>query len=179
MSFTAKTLAAGLLCVGLTACTEQRKAIKADAMLFVRANIQTNKAQCEKTSDEANAYVATATNSRRGWVGLHPVEANPKLAKAAARIACDLAKKGTQTQSSVSYETASEHIKAQGYSAKILAKNVTVGEYDLPGILEEWNNSHGHLQRILTPQLRDVGIGSVFAADGKTRIWTAVYAVEH
>lgn len=174
MKFTAKAAATCLFCLGLTACASTNT----DKSFLLGAANQPGKVQCETTSVEANDQVARATNTKRSWVGLHPIEANAKLANVAAQIACEMAKTGKGGKSGISFGTAALRAKKQGYSARIVAKNVSIGNHNLHSVLERWNNSDGYLQRVLTPQLRDVGIGSALASDGKTRIWTAVYAAE-
>lgn len=178
MSVTAKALAATLAFSGLAACSAPQKADDMNKWYLLRTSSQQGQVKCDKTSSEMNAHAVEMSNTKRSWVGLHPIEASPVLAHVAAEIACDLAKKGTKSLSGAKFGTAAARAEKQGYVSEIVVKNVTVGNHDLNGILEQWNNSRGNLQNILKPQLRDVGIGTALTEDGKTRIWTAVYAVE-
>ncbi|MDT1060258.1 CAP domain-containing protein [Paracoccus sp. CPCC 101403] len=134
------------------------------------------RAECRATSSEQNAAAAARTNATRRAHGLPALRSDPRLARAAAAQACDMARRGTMTHSGSHSSGPMQRAKAQGYAPRIAAENIAAGPYDLTGVLSVWAGSRGHVDNILIPQLQDFGIGSAVGADGRTVFWSAVYA---
>lgn len=133
------------------------------------------KATCYTTGAGENRAVAQATTAARRSRGLAPVSANPALAVAAAKHACDMAKRGRMTHVGTSTKGPSQRVKAVGYAPRVTAENIAAGPFGLGRVLSEWSSSSGHLANILIPQVRDVGIGRAVGSDGRTMFWAAVY----
>jgi len=131
-------------------------------------------ATCPQPTPAEAAAAVTATNAARAARGLPPVRDNPMLSTAAARHACDMAKRGRMTHVGTSTKGPAERVKSLGYRPMITAENIAAGPFDLHQALTAWNGSEGHLANILIPQLREVGIGR--AGNGRTQFWAAVYA---
>lgn len=132
-------------------------------------------ATCYQTSAAENAAAAQATNAARRARGLAPVVADAALAEAAARHACDMARRGMMTHVGTSTKGPMQRAKAQGYAPRLTAENIAAGPFPLNRVLNEWSVSSGHLANIMIPQLRDVGIGRAVGSDGRTVFWSAVY----
>lgn len=132
------------------------------------------KATCPQTQSADNSAAAKATNRVREAKGLAPVRADARLAKAAARHACDMAARGQMTHRGSGTRGPLARVKRQGYRPRMAAENIAAGPFSLSQVLHAWNNSAGHLSNILIPHVRDYGIGHAVGADG-TVYWASVY----
>ncbi|MFT4014591.1 MAG: CAP domain-containing protein [Paracoccus sp. (in: a-proteobacteria)] len=130
---------------------------------------------CQAPSMAANRAAADATNAQRRARGLPPVAANAALGQAAARHACDMAARGLMSHVGTSTKGPAQRVKAVGYAPHMTAENIAAGPFGLGQVLNAWSNSQGHLDNILIPQIREVGIGRAIGADGRTVFWAAVY----
>lgn len=135
-------------------------------------------ASCPATTPAENARAAAMTSALRKAHGLGPVQPNPRLARAAAAHACDMARRGLMTHSGSKAADGAgpmARAKAQGYRAGTIAENIAAGPFGLDRVLAEWNASHGHVANIVIPSHSEVGIGRAIGSDGKTAFWAAVY----
>lgn len=160
-----------MLLVGCGAPSTGGKGSDPDAVQVVHSG----DASCISTSSSVSQTGATATSAARARAGLPAVKSNPILDRAAAEHACDMAKRGRMTHIGSTTSGPGARVKALGYRPALTAENIAAGPFDLNRVLREWNTSPKHLENILIPQLRDVGIGQAIGADGKTRFWAAVY----
>lgn len=133
-------------------------------------------AQCFTTASAENAAAAKATSRQRAAGQLPPVRPNARLAKAAARHACDMARRGVMAHHGSGTQGPAQRVKSVGYRPRVTAENIAAGPFDLPTVLGAWGGSSGHLGNIMLPQVQDFGIGRAVGADGKTVFWAAVYA---
>lgn len=132
---------------------------------------------CYNTSRHENEAAVRATNATRKQRGLKPLRANADLALAAARHACDMARRSVVSHRGVGTRGPMQRVKKTGYRPRLTAENIAAGPWGQERVLVEWERSSGHLANILIPQIRDYGIGKAIAADGKTVFWAAVYSV--
>lgn len=133
------------------------------------------KATCLATTDADNAAAAKATSLARARSGLPPVTPNPVLGRAAASHACDMARRGLMAHYGTTTTGPGQRVKALGYRPRLTAENIAAGPFNLTSVLSTWNSSHGHLNNIMIPQIREVGIGRAIGSDRKTVFWSAVY----
>ncbi len=133
-------------------------------------------AVCMATSAAENAAGAAQTNAIRRARGLADLRPDERLALAAARHACDMAKRGQMTHKGSRSKGPSQRLRAAGYRIRIVAENIGKGFSRPEQVMQAWRESSGHLQNILLPQTRDFGIGKAVGADGLTVYWAAVYA---
>lgn len=133
---------------------------------------------CMATTANENAFGAAETNAVRKANGLGHLRPSKKLADAAARHACDMARRNEMTHRGSTTKGPSQRVRAVGYKNRIVAENIGKGFSQADGVLDAWVRSSGHLQNILLPQVRDFGIGKAIAADGLTVYWAAVYAAD-
>lgn len=131
---------------------------------------------CAATRPAELAAAVAATNAERASHGLAALRADPRLAEAAARHACDMARRGQMTHRSAGAAGPGARLKALGYRPVVTAENIAAGPFDLAQVLAAWTGSAGHRANLLIPQARDFGIGSALGADGRTIFWSAVYA---
>lgn len=146
--------------------------------VIVEKTVNAGQVTCTSTSTDTNRLGAASTNAVRSQAGLPPLRANSLLAQAAARHACDMAKRGQMTHKGSTTTGPSQRVKALGYSPRITAENIAAGPFDRKGVLSKWSGSKGHLDNIMLPQVNEFGIGHAVGADGKTQYWAAVYAAE-
>lgn len=133
-------------------------------------------AQCLATTPAENAAAAHATSRQRAAGRLPPLRPDARLAQAAARHACDMARRGVMAHQGSRTKGPAQRVKGVGYRPAMTAENIAAGPFDLSNVLGAWSQSPGHLGNIMLPPLADFGIGRAIAADGKTVFWAAVYA---
>lgn len=133
-------------------------------------------AQCFSPDASEQTAGVQITNAARARSGLSPVQADARLARAAAAHACDMAQRGRMTHAGSSTAGPGPRVKKLGYAPRVTAENIAAGPYNAQQALAAWNGSPGHLQNILIPQLRDFGVGRAIGSDGRTVYWAAVYA---
>lgn len=132
--------------------------------------------RCFRTSAHENAFGATHSNAVRAARGLGQVAPDVRLAEAAARHACDMARRDRMTHVGSRMRKPSQRIRATGYRQSIVAENIGKGFDSADKVLNAWVDSDSHLSNILLPQVEDFGIGRALSADGRTVYWAAVYA---
>lgn len=170
-------LALGLALLALSACAAPAPG-KGSSHSSEYPDVQATapgKAHCIATTTADNRTAAAATNVARGRAGLAPVVPSALLARAAAAHACDMARRGLMAHHGSTTSGPGQRVKALGYRPVLTAENIAAGPFGLNRVLNEWNTSHGHLDNIMIPQLREVGIGRATGSDGRTVFWSAVY----
>ena len=133
------------------------------------------RAQCVAASAQEAGRVLADTNAVRAQRGLPALRINSKLATAAARHACDMARRQQMTHIGSTTRGPGQRVKATGYRQSIVAENIAMGFRTADRVSGAWIASGGHLANILLPQVREFGIGKAVAADGQV-FWAAVYA---
>lgn len=132
---------------------------------------------CYNTSRQENEAAAQATNAARKRRGLAPLRANDDLARAAARHACDMARRSVMSHRGSNMHGPMQRLKRTGYKPRLAAENIAAGpSWGQEQVLRAWERSSGHLANILIPQIRHYGIGKAIGADGRTVFWAAVYS---
>lgn len=162
-------------CLALAACGAPATSPRVHDPHAVQVG-QPGDATCIATSAAENQRIAARTNAARRQAGLPPVQANSLLADAAARHACDMARRGRMTHVGSTSSGPGDRLRALGYRPAISAENIAAGPFSLEQVLHEWTISAGHRANMMLPQIRDVGIGQALAADGRTRYWAAIYS---
>ena len=130
---------------------------------------------CYDTSRQENEAAVKATNLTRRQHGLQPLRANDELALAAARHACDMARRGVMSHQGSTTRGPMQRVKKVGYKPVMTAENIAFGPWGQDRVLMEWARSQGHLKNILMPKMRHYGIGKAVSADGRMVYWAAVY----
>ena len=133
-------------------------------------------ASCLATSRGENEAAARVTSQQRAAANLPPVRANARLAQAAAKHACDMARRGVMAHQGSRTQGPAQRVKGMGYRPTVTAENIAAGPFDPGQVLTAWSRSSGHAQNIMLPPVADFGIGRAVGSDGKTIFWAAVYA---
>ncbi|AGT07646.1 CAP domain-containing protein [Paracoccus aminophilus] len=165
------------LCLGLFAAGLPADAQPVAQGLRTATGAAAGQVQCLGTSARETKAALVQTNEIRRSNGLPALRANPKLVEAAARHACDMARRGQMTHAGSSTRGPSQRVKALGYRMRLVAENIAMGYNSTGDVMQAWRDSQGHLQNIMLPQTRDFGIGRAIGADGRTVYWAAVYGV--
>jgi uncharacterized protein YkwD len=124
------------------------------------------------TSEDLLPRAAASTlclmNAERAANGLAPLRWDDQLAAASRAHSADMARAGYFAHESPSGETLLMRVRAAGYTDGAigwsLAENIAMGSglYSTPlETLTAWINSPEHLDKLLAPDLVDVGIGIV------------------
>lgn len=117
--------------------------------------------------------VIEQTNAIRANAGLPPLSANPQLTQAADAYAGEMARRGWLAHTTSDGAGVESRAEAAGYvDWAYLAENLATG----PGapaadaLITSWLNSPGHRRNILSPDLREIGVGCYVAG---ARYWCA------
>ncbi|WP_227493405.1 MULTISPECIES: CAP domain-containing protein [Paracoccus] len=164
------------LLVFLPAMTAPAVAGEAGPVPAKPAEARAGQVTCYETSVQENQAAASATNALRKARGLSSLQPNRDLAVAAARHACDMARRGQMTHRGSATSGPMQRLKKEGYRPRIAAENIAAGPWGQEQVLAAWSQSPGHLANILLPQVRHYGIGRAVGPDGKTVYWAAVFS---
>ncbi|MDS9466471.1 CAP domain-containing protein [Paracoccus sp. MBLB3053] len=136
-------------------------------------------ARCEALNSSEAARALDRTNAVRAAEGLPMLRVNSKLQKAAEQQACDMAGRGVMDHRGVASTGPGMRVKQLGYRPRITAENIAAGSaslFDLEGVLHEWATSARHRENMVIPQMREMGIGRAYSADGRHAYWSVVYS---
>jgi uncharacterized protein YkwD len=137
----------------------------------------------------SRASMAEATiclvNSERRQRGLHALELNRRLSRAAARHARDMVRRDYFSHDSLSGASFVDRIRHTGYlrgpRAWIVGENLAWGSGDRSSpaaIVDAWMHSPGHRANILQRRFREVGIGLAPGAPESVPGPAATYATD-
>ncbi|NJN66796.1 MAG: VWA domain-containing protein [Chloroflexaceae bacterium] len=106
--------------------------------------------------------VIERTNQEREKAGLLPLKANPQLARAALEHSQAMAEHDFMSHDNpVTGSTAGDRIRAAGYTWSSSAENIASGQASPDEVVASWMNSPGHRANLLSPDLREIGVGYV------------------
>lgn len=117
-------------------------------------------------ADALRAAVLEQVNSLRAGQGLRPLSAAPALTKAAQAHACDSAARNRMGHRGSDGSTLATRVKREGYRFRAVAENVAQGFPDPAAVMQGWMGSSGHRRNILTPDLREAGLGIAIGGNG-------------
>lgn len=122
--------------------------------------------------------VVSAVNRRRETRGLTPLEADPRLHRAAQQHAEAMLREGFYSHVGADGSTVRERLAVAGYEARRAAENIARGLFTAEEVVERWMNSPSHRRNILDARFRHVGVGLAFGptADGLGEVdWVQVF----
>lgn len=130
-------------------------------------------AVCVTPADETEKISETfkQINAYRAQKRLNPLTQNPKLTAVAAHHACDMASMGKHSHVGSNGADLVTRIKKQGY--KFSAANENVGKFGESKPAHWWFGSPGHRANILSPKIREIGLGVALGPD-KQFYWVMV-----
>jgi uncharacterized protein YkwD len=147
----------------------QKLAVLAAAMALAFA-AQSARAECARPAPDAPSLQAVAQqiNAVRARAGLPAVQPSQRLAAAAQRYACLLARTRTLAHRGPDGSDLRTRVSAAGYPACRAAENLALG-HDAATVVPAWLDSQGHRRNLLDAEVQDLGLG-VAMADGRPYI---------
>lgn len=127
-------------------------------------SLQAMPASASTQEDQVIAIV----NRIRAQNGLGPVSYNPTLATAARRYAGYMASANFFSHSGPDGSTMTSRIEAAGYRPwTFVAENLGAGQSSPEQVVDGWMNSPGHRANILSPKVREIGVGYAYQAGSR------------
>lgn len=120
------------------------------------------------------AEVVTLTNVQRRNHGLVELTWETRLAAAAQSHNDDMVRRAFFAHENPDGASVADRVRATGYSYCIVAENIAAGQPNPAEVVEGWMNSPGHRKNILTPEIRQIGVGFTTGGEYGT-MWTQVF----
>jgi uncharacterized protein YkwD len=117
------------------------------------------------------AEVVDLVNKERAAVGLPAMKSNDKLTVAARGHSADMAARNYFSHTTPEGVDFATRITNAGYRWSGAAENIAKGQRTPADVMKSWMNSAGHKANILSPGLKDIGVGVAADASGSL-VWT-------
>lgn len=101
-------------------------------------------------------------NRYRARYGLKPVTVEPRLIEASRIHADDLAKAGIISHSGTDGSSHGDRAHRVGYNFTIAGENVATGQKSWEQVFKAWQESPGHNENLLRPDVSEFGIALVY-----------------
>ncbi|WJY28241.1 CAP domain-containing protein [Sporosarcina trichiuri] len=151
---------------------EQKPEQKPDTAPSVPTPPQEKPSQPEASTQVSASQIEQAvldlTNAERQKAGLKPLQFDEKLLKSARQKSADMAANRYFSHTSPTYGSPFDQMKANGITYRSAAENIAMGQRSAQEVVQDWMNSPGHRQNILTPGFTHIGIGY----DANGNYWT-------
>ncbi len=116
-------------------------------------------------------------NDYRSAKGLHTLTLDPNATGAAAVLAKDMAAHDHMSHAGPDGADLGKRLTSAGYSYRVAAENVAVGQKTLAEVVEGWKKSPPHSRNILLAEATHMGIACEYKPDTKWKtFWTLVVA---
>ena len=100
-------------------------------------------------------------NAYRSRHGLNPVKLDARLTAASEVHAEDLATHGIASHTGTDGSSHSDRVQRKGYYFAIAAENVATGQQSWDKVFKAWQDSPGHNENLLLPEVTDFGVALV------------------
>jgi uncharacterized protein YkwD len=120
-----------------------------------------------REDDAFEQKVLELINAERQRAGLAPVSYNGSLDNAAEKHAQHMSLVGKMAHDGIGDGDPGERIRAEGFR-KAWGENVATGQTSPEQVVREWMASPTHRRNILDPNFRQMGVGYVTAANGRS-----------
>lgn len=137
--------ACGESCAGSEQCVEGSCV---NLSVVERVLLLTNQARASAQSCGGQPYPAVG-----------PLEAHPSLAQSAQAHAVDMSTNGYFDHDSQDGTTASQRMRAAGYTGNRTGENIAAGQATPEGVVGGWMESPGHCRNIMNGGYRYLGVG--------------------
>lgn len=114
-----------------------------------------------------------ATCGARTFGPTDPLTMDPALRCAARVHTQDMADREFFDHTNPDGEAPWDRMESAGYSWSNAGENIAGGSSTAAGVVQQWMDSPGHCENIMSPDFVDIGIGYVDDA----RLWTQVFGV--
>jgi uncharacterized protein YkwD len=126
--------------------------------------------------DDTAAMLARI-NAERTARGIPALSANSLLGSAALQHTIDMALNDFVSHTGSDGSQSWDRVSAQGYSWSYVAENVAAGSAGVDGAFNQWWNSSGHRDNMLSPDVTEMGLGHVYrSGTSYGHYWTLVLA---
>jgi uncharacterized YkwD family protein len=118
----------------------------------------------QQTSYTLNAFekqVVDLTNQERAKYGLPPLKVDPKLSKMARDKAKDMHDKHYFDHNSPTYGSPFAMMHRYGIQYRAAGENIAMGQPTPQEVVNDWMNSKGHRENILSKDFHYIGVGYV------------------
>ncbi|MGG1573873.1 LysM peptidoglycan-binding domain-containing protein [Fictibacillus sp. NRS-1165] len=120
----------------------------------------TQKPVAPETGLSANAKeVASLVNQERNKQGLSPLTLNTKLSNVAKIKATDMVEHNYFSHTSPTYSSPFDMMRTFGISYSAAGENIAEGQRSPQQVMQDWMNSPGHRQNILSSNYSQIGVG--------------------
>lgn len=105
-------------------------------------------------------------NVERRAQGLAPLRDSDTLQQAATAHACDMAERGYFAHQRPGGPTLTQRLRKSGYRFRAANENIAMtSSGSVAQVTSLWRNSPKHLQNVLDPKVREVGVGVAQSGD--------------
>ncbi|KAE8960145.1 hypothetical protein PR003_g31494 [Phytophthora rubi] len=111
------------------------------------------------------ASMLARVNKERAANGISALCTNKKLQAAAQRHSNDMAKNNYMAHDGADGSTMSQRVTQAGYEWEGVAENVAVGQEDVDSVMNEWMQSQGHRENILSADYTMFGTAYAYNKD--------------
>jgi uncharacterized protein YkwD len=116
--------------------------------------------------------VVELTNAFRDRNGLAPLALNTQLSTAAQNYSRQLALGDFLDHNAPDGSTIDSRIRTAGYQPQWWAENIAAGYTTPDQVVQAWSDSEGHRRNILSPELKEIGVGYFnLSPDPGTQTW--------
>lgn len=121
------------------------------------------------------AEVIRLTNIQRGQAGQPPVRSQPDLARAAAYLAADLAKRQVLEHRDGEGQRLQARVESAGYTTwTTIAENIAYGQQTADEVVKAWMKSPGHKENLLGSTYTEIGVGLAYSSN-RTPYWVQIF----
>jgi uncharacterized protein YkwD len=125
----------------------------------------------------SSAAALAAVNAFRTKHGRGSVVLDPRLIKAAAMQSEFQAKQSWIGHSGPGGSLPKDRAARAGYRAKIASENVASGQKSFSDVMRSWEESSGHRENLLRPEVTAIGVAMATNSSGRP-YWTLVLGAE-
>ena len=145
------------------AVTYQPDVTKPDAICRLNDGSGANPVFPQVAPEPLDLNVAVADlNAYRATYGLQPVTLHAKLNEASQIHASDLAVAGIISHEGTDGSTHGDRIHRVGYNFTIAGENVATGQRSWDDVFKAWQDSPGHNENLLRPDVTEFGIALIY-----------------
>lgn len=121
------------------------------------------------------ADVIRLTNIQRTQAGQPELKSQPDLAKAAAYLAADLAKRQVLEHRDGEGRRLQARVESAGYTTwTTIAENIAYGQQTADEVVKAWMKSPGHKENLLGSTYTEIGVGLAYSSN-RTPYWVQIF----
>lgn len=157
--------------IGLSELIKANPQIKNPSLIFVGQKINIPSIDDVKTLEQ---QVVDLVNRQRANYGLPLLKANWELSRVARYKSQDMIQKGYFAHQSPTYGSPFNMMESFGIRFTAAGENIAYGQRTPQEVMNDWMNSTGHRNNILSRVYNQIGVGVAKASNG-TYYWTQMF----